>query len=790
MLSLEGKQLGNYDVIRRIRAGGMGTVYEGRQHTAFGRRVAIKVILGDYATDKDMRRRFAREARTVARLHHPHILPLIEFGDSHGILYLVMPFIEGGTLTSYLRHSLPNLAEVTAIYEQLLDAVEYAHDEGLIHRDIKSSNVLLEMRRSGPPHVYLADFGLVRTLKSVDMDDTGKMGKPIPLDQVPGTPHYMAPEQTRGIVTPLTDIYALGVMLYQLLTGDLPYNDPDDVRVIQMHMHAPIPSPSDHDASIPRELDAVVQTAMAKRSDARYRSISELRTAFLSALKGSSSAIHEEETVPEAHNSAIPVSPLSPTETPQQRPATATAPSTDSPPQPAPILMQRRIRADGGPPLVIREGRVKARTTDTARHKLRITEEPTSLRKRPVSIEGSAMGRRPLRIPLLGAILVPVLLLALLLAPRILNLNLFPPGFPLLGSEPVATIYVTAQSRIQQDSYVLTASPKVKEANTAAHIIPARIISSAASASKTVETRGIRTIPGTAARGIIEFLNTTSKTITVPAGQVLVSNTGVRILLTQDAHVPPRDNGRSGRIQVSAVAAEEGIKGNIPAHSLDGSCCNNGVTSRNFQAFTGGTDGQIQRIVTQDDLDGVQQALRPQLEKQVLQQLQRMPGNGEALAGKPIYKVSMQANAPVGTQADRVQVTIKVTGNATLYQPATATDVASALLKQDALQRLGAAYQLRGTTALVGQPVVSQGKDGIVFLNVTVRGLWVYKITQEEMKAWPGSIKGSPTAAALAFLNARPGIKSVQIQLPFGADHLPASVNEIKIVLVDDTTHA
>ncbi|HAG99110.1 MAG TPA: serine/threonine protein kinase, partial [Ktedonobacter sp.] len=207
MLSLEGRQLGNYDVIRRIRAGGMGAVYEGKQRTAFDRRVAIKVILGNYAADRDMRRRFVREARTVARLHHPHILPLIEYGDEQGILYLVMPFIEGGTLTSYLRRSLPALTEVSAIYQQLLDAVEYAHDEGLIHRDIKSSNVLLEQRRSGTPHVYLADFGLVRTSRQAELEQAGK---PIPLDQVPGTPHYMAPEQTMGIVSTASDIYALG----------------------------------------------------------------------------------------------------------------------------------------------------------------------------------------------------------------------------------------------------------------------------------------------------------------------------------------------------------------------------------------------------------------------------------------------------------------------------------------------------------------------------------------------------------------------------------------------------
>src|SRR5579859_3332561 len=278
MQTLEGTQLGNYDVIRRIRVGGMGAVYEGRQRTAFGRRVAIKVILGSYASDREMRRRFAREARTVAQLHHPHILPLIEFGDQQGILYLVMPFIEGGTLTGYLNRSLPDLNEVAAIFLQLLDAVEYAHEEGLIHRDIKSSNVLLEARRGGPPYAYLADFGLVRYSEQADAEETGK---PVPLDQIPGTPHYMAPEQTRGIVTTATDIYALGVLLYQMLVGELPYDGPDDVEVVKMHLQSPVPSPCDRDASIPTELGDVVRKAMAKRAEGRFASISEMRQAFL-----------------------------------------------------------------------------------------------------------------------------------------------------------------------------------------------------------------------------------------------------------------------------------------------------------------------------------------------------------------------------------------------------------------------------------------------------------------------------------------------------------------------------
>src|SRR5260370_5356106 len=129
MLTLEGTQLGNYDVIRRMRVGGMGAVYEGRQRTAFGRRVAIKVILGNYVNDREMRRRFAREARTVAQLHHPHVLQLIGFGDEQGIFYLVMPFIEGWTLTGYLRRGPPYLNKVPPILLPIARAGGYANDE-------------------------------------------------------------------------------------------------------------------------------------------------------------------------------------------------------------------------------------------------------------------------------------------------------------------------------------------------------------------------------------------------------------------------------------------------------------------------------------------------------------------------------------------------------------------------------------------------------------------------------------------------------------------------------------
>src|ERR1700730_16917078 len=445
MQTLEGTQLGNYDVIRRIRVGGMGAVYEGRQRTAFGRRLAITVILGNYATDREMRRRFAREARTIARLQHPHILQLIEFGEQDGMLFLVMPFIEGGTMTSYLRRELPTLQDIATIYLQLLDAVEYAHEEGLIHRDIKSSNVLLDARRGGVPYVYLADFGLVRTSKNVELEKTGK---PIPLDQVPGTPHYMAPEQTRGIVTPATDIYALGVLLYQMWTGELPYDDPDDVKVVKMHLSAPVPSPCERDASVPVELGEVARKAMAKRPEQRFASVAEMRAAFSAAVEGPLARVTEDD--PEI-DIELPPPPLpSP---PRRKSIPLPAPEPKN--QPLPATIRRRARA----------------VTPFAL--------PAPARPRP----GGSKRKKNRRFALaaVGATLVPVILLLALVVPRVLGINLFPVGFPLVGASPVATVTVTVKSQAVQDTYLLMATPQIAQPDLTTRAIPDRLLTASAS---------------------------------------------------------------------------------------------------------------------------------------------------------------------------------------------------------------------------------------------------------------------------------------------------------------------
>jgi serine/threonine protein kinase len=759
MQTLEGTQLGNYDVIRRIRVGGMGAVYEGRQRTAFGRRVAIKVILGSYAADREMRRRFAREARTIARLQHPHILQLIEFGEQAGMLYLVMPFIEGGTLTSYLRRELPGLQEIASIFLQLLDAVEYAHDEGLIHRDIKSSNVLLDARRGGAPYVYLADFGLVRTLKNLELEETGK---PIPLDQVPGTPHYMAPEQTRGIVTPATDIYALGVLLYQMLTGELPYDDPDDVKVVKMHLSSPVPSPCERDASVPVELGEVVRKAMAKRPEQRFASVAEMRAAFSAAVEGPLAHVTEDD--PEI-DIVLP---------------TAASPSTSAPAS-APT-----------PPLPLRRASVPLSRLEQRKQPL-----PAPIRRRPRVVlplttpasprvaRSKRQKNRRFALAVVGATLVPVILLLALVLPRVFGLSLFPVGFPLVGASPVATISVTVKSQAEQDTYLLMASPQIGQPDLSTRALPDRLLTVTVSGNRETATTGTHIIPGTQANGTLLFDNSSQQTFTVRDGTPFMASDGVQVVLTQSVNIPPRKDGVDGTVSASAVAAVPGAVGNIAARTLSTTCCSDQVVVSNPQPFTGGADPHTAHIVAQADLDNARGTLTPGLEKLALQKIQGQLALNEVKATLPAFAVKTLADQPVGTRADTVNVQVSVTATATVYNIQSARQVAQQLLDDSATQSLGSNYQLKNPLIVSNPVITSQEKNGVIYLSISVHGVWFYLITQQQIYLWRQSIKGATSQLALAFLTTQPGVKEAQIQLPFGTDHLPSSADQIQVVLVN-----
>ena len=775
MQTLEGTQLGNYDVIRRIRVGGMGAVYEGRQRTAFGRRVAIKVILGNYASDREMRRRFAREARTIAQLQHPHILPLIEFGDERGLLYLVMPFIEGGTLTSYLRHALPDLQDISTIFLQLLDAIEYAHEEGLIHRDIKSSNVLLDARRGGTPYAYLADFGLVRTSQNLELEETGK---PIPLDQVPGTPHYMAPEQTRGIVTTATDIYALGVLLYQMLIGELPYDDPDDIKVAKMHLYSPVPSPCEHDASIPIELGEVVRKAMAKRADQRFSSIAQMRAAFLAAIEGPVAHVTEDD--PEID---IEVPPPPPPTRQVPRRASMTLSPQDAPQAVVP-QMPRRVSMPLSTQEAPQTSLPRPAQVKPVKRGPRIVA-PVIPPARPRSAKKTRAKRRRFALAVVAAALVPVMLLLLLIVPRLLGFYLFPAGFPVVGAPAIATISLTVKSQALQDSYLLMASPGVTQPDLTTRAIPDRQITVTVSGSRETATSGTQTQAGMQASGSLLFDNSSHRTIPVQEGTQFTTATGIQVMLTQSVTIPPRSNGTDGTIFASAVASVPGAAGNIAANALNASCCNDQVTVSNPQPFSGGVDPHVVHIVAQADLDGVRNALSQGLQREALQKIQGQIATNEAAAASPAFTTQVLPNKAIGTPSELVNVLVNMTATETVYKPQTARQVAQQLLSKEAAQSVSNSYQLKNGLSVATPVITSQGKNGVIYLSVSAHGLWIYHLTQQQVDGWRQSIKGATPQLAQTFLKAQPGVAGVQIALPFGADHLPASIDQISMVLVN-----
>lgn len=256
--SLIGHKLGKYEIVELVGQGGMATVYKGYQ-SDIDRYVAVKVLPPHPGLDQQFTERFRLEARTIARLQHPHILPLYDYGVQDDILYLVTAYVQGGSLNDLIDRGKLPLPEIARILKQVAAALDYAHRQGVIHRDIKPDNILLD--REG--NVLLADFGIVKLAEGESrLTVTGGLV---------GTPAYMAPEQGRGeAVTGSADLYSLGVVVYEMITGKKPYTAPTPMQLVLKHMTEPVPSLRGEIASVPPALEAVMQRALSKEPADRY----------------------------------------------------------------------------------------------------------------------------------------------------------------------------------------------------------------------------------------------------------------------------------------------------------------------------------------------------------------------------------------------------------------------------------------------------------------------------------------------------------------------------------------
>jgi pSer/pThr/pTyr-binding forkhead associated (FHA) protein len=296
MEGLYGKELdGVYRIDELVGRGGIGAVYKARD-TSLDRDVAIKVLHPHFADDPDFRARFLQEARAVASLDHPDIVRVYAFGQDLGMLYIVMDLVAGQTLQAWLKrladeHKIVALSDGLTIAQRLARALHYAHEEGVLHRDVKPANILLKpiaaaLREPGdmPFHPVLTDFGLAKLAEGGLHTQTGA---------TMGTPTYMSPEQCLGLPPDRrSDVYSLGVILFELTTGRVPFEVKSLTDAIRRHTQEPPPPPRSINPDLPVVVENIVLRALAKRQQDRYANAREMASDLRQAIRSSSPNLH------------------------------------------------------------------------------------------------------------------------------------------------------------------------------------------------------------------------------------------------------------------------------------------------------------------------------------------------------------------------------------------------------------------------------------------------------------------------------------------------------------------
>ena len=261
-----------YEIIRSIGEGGMANVYLGYD-TILDRNVAIKVLRGDLTNDEKFVRRFQREALSASSLAHPNIVEMYDVGEDDGIYYIVMEFVDGKTLKQLLKkRGTLTLSEAIDIMSQLTDGMAHAHDSYIIHRDLKPQNIMIK----DDGQIKIMDFGIAMALNSTQLTQT---------NSVMGSVHYLPPEQASGKgCTIRSDIYSMGIIFYELLSGSLPFRGENAVEIALKHMREPLPSLREENPAIPQSIENIIRKATAKNPKNRYESARSMHEDLLTAL--------------------------------------------------------------------------------------------------------------------------------------------------------------------------------------------------------------------------------------------------------------------------------------------------------------------------------------------------------------------------------------------------------------------------------------------------------------------------------------------------------------------------
>jgi serine/threonine-protein kinase len=331
MEALIGRQLGPYQILRALGQGGMATVYLAYQPSV-ARSVALKVLHPSLAQNPGFHVRFQREARVLANLQHPHILAVYDFGEAEDYAFVVMPYLETGTLADRLTGQPLPLAEAAKVVAQVGDALDYASSRGVVHRDVKPSNILLD----GRGNCLLSDFGIAKILDTGPARLFDTAAGPTLSGNIVGTPAYLSPEQGRGEPVDLqSDLYSLGIVLYEMVTGRVPFEAETPVGVIFKHMQEPLPLPTTINPGLPVAVEDVLLRALAKDRRERFATGAEFAQALQAAsTQRAPSALQTLPAPPPREGTPLEPAPMP--EAQAARPAAQPAPAAAPARRPAP----------------------------------------------------------------------------------------------------------------------------------------------------------------------------------------------------------------------------------------------------------------------------------------------------------------------------------------------------------------------------------------------------------------------------------------------------------------------
>ncbi|HEX6552914.1 MAG TPA: protein kinase [Ktedonobacteraceae bacterium] len=795
-----GQQIGHYRLVRLLGRGGFANVYLG-EHVHLKTEAAIKILQIRLAGNTI--EQFRSEAQTIASLVHPHIVRVLDFGEEDGIPYLVMDYAPGGTLrTRHPRGTRLPPGIIVSYVKQVAEALQYAHDKNLIHRDVKPENMLLGQNNN----LLLSDFGLVLVAQS---------SRSRSMKEIAGTVPYMAPEQIQGKPSPASDQYALGIVVYEWLSGTPPFQGAA-FELFGQHLHASPPSLREKIPELPLPIEGVVMTALAKDPQQRF---ADMRT-FASALE-------------RAYEGAQPTPPgisIVPTRPYQSLPPTVVEASRDQRAEPT------QIETPPGQSLVPTV--VNTPSGQSSPQSQAFSQVPKTEMALPAIEGGQSAGGPPAGRPRskagrwwLAAVLVMLVLLLIFgsiayamsggfvpLVNKFLGGSSGAKG-PLAASS--ATITITPASKDLKNLYTISAVTGTPGASQ--HQVQARTISTTESQSQTANATGTQAVPGVNATG--EILVFTNLSASYPAGSIFTGNSGVQVATDADVNLP--DSAGNDSMRVAAHAITAGSSGNIPAGDINqgsnavfscpiasgamsdivGSNMPEHVNLSMFmypkvpsggsttvvcnpKAFTGGKDAYKQSVVQQVDVNnayGDAKSLEPALDQKAQNSLHAGVQTNEQLISSPQCTSNFSYDHAVSDVAKRVTATITVTCTGEVYDQQGALAMASLWLKQDAARNPGSGYALVGKVLTnQTQAKVSNADQGTIAVSVTAEGVWVFQVSGAQKLALVKLVAGKKKGIVQSLLLQQQGVSKVDIKLVGGdVDIFPRNSGKITVVVLN-----